>query len=116
MYLEPTSKYVIPVHPSSTEGWATQKLSVDKHEFPAGKKSNRKVAYLWSHSNGFHKESLHPLMRRFKDHLRSLREYDQTDITFISWDARNHGDSARLNENNLYDSCKMCIYLDQSSL
>ncbi|KAL7321086.1 hypothetical protein PS15m_000901 [Mucor circinelloides] len=104
MYLEPTSKHVIPVHPSSTEGWATQKLSVDKHEFLAGKKSNRKVAYLWSHSNGFHKESLHPLMRRFKDHLRSLREYDQTDITFISWDARNHGDSARLNENKLYDS------------
>jgi hypothetical protein len=104
MYLEPTSTHIIPVHPS-TDGWENQKLVVDKHEYPAKSNSNRKVAYLFSHSNGFHKESFHPLMKRFVDQLRSLKEYDQTDITLVSWDARNHGDSARLNEGLLLDSC-----------
>lgn len=105
MYLKPTSTHIIPVHPA-TDGYDKQKLVVDRHEYPAKKNANRKEAYLFSHSNGFHKEAFHPLMKRFIDHLRSLKEYDQTDITFISWDARNHGDSARLNDGLFLDSCK----------
>ncbi|KAL9551878.1 hypothetical protein PS6_004758 [Mucor atramentarius] len=100
MYLKPTSTHVIPVHPSSAEGWATQKLVVDQHDFP-GRHGNRKVAFLFNHASGFHKGILHPVMRRLKEHLRSLQEYDQTAITFISWDERNRGDSARLNEGHL---------------
>ncbi|CAO0793781.1 unnamed protein product [Mucor circinelloides] len=106
MYLKPTSTHVIPVHPSSAEGWATQKLVVDQHDFP-GRHSNKKVAFLFNHASGFHKEILHPVMRRLMEHLRSLREYDQTDITFISWDERNHGDSARLNEGYLSEQYRM---------
>ncbi|KAI9483916.1 MAG: Alpha/Beta hydrolase protein [Benjaminiella poitrasii] len=98
MFLEPTSTHIIPVHPS-TEGANIQKLVVNKHEFPGSRQgSNRKVAFLFSHSNGFHKEAFHPLMSRFIKYLRNLKEYVDTDITFVSWDARNHGDSARINE------------------
>lgn len=104
MYLKPTSTHIIPVHPS-TDGWEKQKLVVDRHEFPV-KSANRKIAFLFSHSNGFHKESFHPLMKRFIDQIRSKSEYDQTDITFVAWDARNHGDSARLNDGTFEDSCK----------
>ncbi|KAL7319837.1 hypothetical protein PS15m_002926 [Mucor circinelloides] len=107
MYLKPTSTHIIPVHPSSADGWATQKLIVDQHDF-LGRNSNRKMAFLFSHPGGFHKEIFHPVMRRLKDHLRSLREYDQTDITFISWDERNHGDSARLNEGHLSEQYRVC--------
>ncbi|KAI9340116.1 Alpha/Beta hydrolase protein [Pilaira anomala] len=103
MRLIPTSTHVIPVH-SATDGWETQKLAVERHEVPAKTKANRKVAFLFSHSNGFHKESLHPLIKRFIDHLRSLKEYDQTDITIVAWDARSHGDSARLNEGTFLES------------
>lgn len=104
-YLKPTSTHHIPVHPS-TDGYATQTLVVDKHEFP-GSNSKRKAAFLFSHSNGFHKESLHPLMKRFLNKLRGLKQYEQTDITFVSWDARNHGDSARLNDGTFLESCKI---------
>lgn len=106
MLLVPTSKHNIPVHPS-TDGWQKQQLSVERHEYPAKSNTNQKLAFLFSHSNGFHKESLHPLMRRFINHLRSLKEYDQTDITMVAWDARTHGDSARLNEGIFEDSCKI---------
>ncbi|KAI7904316.1 Alpha/Beta hydrolase protein [Cokeromyces recurvatus] len=105
MYLKPTSTFVIPVHPS-TEGADVQKLVVDKHEFTStySQGAHKKIAFLFSHSNGFHKEAFHPLMKRFLNHLRSLREYDEIDITFISWDARNHGDSARINEGTYLES------------
>jgi hypothetical protein len=105
MRLIPTSTHIIPVHPS-TDGWEKQKLVVEKHEFAATSNANRKIAFLFSHSNGFHKESFHPLMKRFIDQLRKLPEYDQTDITLVAWDSRNHGDSARLNEGTFEESCK----------
>ncbi|KAI8359966.1 Alpha/Beta hydrolase protein [Blakeslea trispora] len=106
MYLIPSSTHIIPVHPS-TDGYNTQKLAVDKHEFK-GNQSNKKIVFLFSHSNGFHKEAFHPLMKRFIDYLRSLEEYNQVDITFVSWDARNHGDSARLNDGTFSDSYRWC--------
>ncbi|KAG1149588.1 hypothetical protein G6F37_000632 [Rhizopus arrhizus] len=97
MRLIPTSTHIIPVHPA-TDGWDVQKLAVEKHEFPSPATSHQKIAFLFSHSNGFHKEAYHPLIRRFKDQLRSLKEYDHTDIHIIAWDSRFHGDSARLNQ------------------
>ncbi|KAL9548579.1 hypothetical protein MBANPS3_005613 [Mucor bainieri] len=101
MHLKPTSTHIIPIYLPVLKGKKTQQvLSVDKHVF-RGKNnstSNRKIAFLFNHATGFHKEMLHPVMRRFKDRLRSLKEYQETDITFISWDDRQHGDSARLNE------------------
>lgn len=108
MRLVPTSTHIISAH-TATDGSGVQKLVVERHEAPAKVKANKKVAFLFSHSNGFHKESLHPLIRRFIAHLRSLQEYDQTDITVIAWDARSHGDSARLNEGTFLDSCKKKI-------
>ncbi|KAL9546082.1 hypothetical protein MBANPS3_006829 [Mucor bainieri] len=90
MYLKPSSIHTIPLHPSILRGQAPQSLSVDKHDFP-----------------GYHKETFHPIMRRFRDQLRGQREYDQTDITFISWDERHHGDSARVNEGCLSEDYSM---------
>ncbi|KAI8888047.1 alpha/beta-hydrolase [Backusella circina FSU 941] len=96
-YLQPTATRIIPCH-RATVGYDSMKIATDLHVFPSVEKADKKIAFLFSHSNGFHKESLHPLMRRLKDHLRSLREYDSTDIHIVAWDARNHGDSARENE------------------
>ncbi|KAI8145903.1 hypothetical protein BJV82DRAFT_510853 [Fennellomyces sp. T-0311] len=92
----------IPVHPS-TAGSENQRLVVEKHEFPAPVQPHTsKVALLWSHANGFHKEILHPLMRRTLAQLRELPQYNQTDFHFYAWDSRNHGDSARLNEGHVH--------------
>ncbi|KAL9546083.1 hypothetical protein MBANPS3_006830 [Mucor bainieri] len=106
MYLKPTSTHIIPIYPSKLDGKEPQVLSVAKHVFLCGKSSSssnnhRQIAFLFNHATGFHKEMLHPVMKRFKDHLRSLKEYQDTDITFISWDGRYHGDSALLNEGRL---------------
>ncbi|CAO3628267.1 unnamed protein product [Mucor fragilis] len=106
MYLKPSSIHTITLHPSILRGQEPQSLSVNKHDFP-GKNSDRRVAFLFSHATGYHKETFHPIMKRFKDQLRSQREYDQTDITFISWDDRHHGDSARLNEGCLSEDYRM---------
>ncbi|GAN03791.1 alpha/beta hydrolase [Mucor ambiguus] len=102
MYLKPTSVHTIPVNPSTLRGKEPQSLSANKHDFP-GKNSNRKLVFLFNHAMGYHKEVFHPIMKRFLDQLRNQREYDQTDITFISWDDRHHGESARLNEGCLSD-------------
>ncbi|KAI8883360.1 alpha/beta-hydrolase [Backusella circina FSU 941] len=97
-YLQPTEKRSFAVH-SGTEGHDTMKLSAELHVFPCNNTTPRqRMAILFSHSTGFHKESLHPVMRRLRDHLRSLTQYNDTEIHFVAWDARNHGDSARLNE------------------
>ncbi|ORZ00746.1 Alpha/Beta hydrolase protein [Syncephalastrum racemosum] len=97
VHLEAAYKTVIPVSPA-TEGYNTERLAVERYEFPAPKPAQTKTAFLWTHSNGFHKETLHPLMHRFIRQLRQLSQYDHTDIHFVSFDARNHGDSALLNE------------------
>ncbi|RCH95691.1 hypothetical protein CU098_007865 [Rhizopus stolonifer] len=102
MYLVPSSTHIIPVHPS-TDGYDVQKLVVDTHSFP-GTNSTNKMVFMFSHSNGFHKESLHPLMKRLVDSLRTIKAYDQTDLLLVSWDARNHGDSARLNQGTFLNS------------
>lgn len=96
--LVPTSTTAIPVS-DKTEGSDAAKVVVEKHEFAAPQQPAReKIVYLWSHANGFSKELMHPLMRRFLTQLRKLEQYNNTDVHFIAWDARNHGDSARLNE------------------
>jgi hypothetical protein len=82
------------------------KIATDLHVFPSVEKADKKIAFLFSHSNGFNKESLHPLMRRLKDHIRSLKEFDRTDVHIVAWDARNHGDSARVNEGKFTETCK----------
>jgi hypothetical protein len=104
-YLQPTEKRSFAVH-SGTEGHDTMKLSAELHVFPCNKTPRQRMAILFSHSTGFHKESLHPVMRRLKTHLRSLSRYDDTEIHFVAWDARNHGDSARLNEGKFSEQCK----------
>ncbi|KAI9311237.1 Alpha/Beta hydrolase protein [Dichotomocladium elegans] len=100
--LVPALSRFIPVSPA-TRGWDTQKLAVEKHIFNAPQKAERKVAMLWSHANGFNKEMLHPAMRYFIEHIRTLPEYDHTDFSVVLWDGRNHGDSARANEDTLDD-------------
>lgn len=103
--LVPTSTTTIPVS-QATEGYDVAKLVVEKHEFPAPQQPAReKIAFLWSHANGFNKEVMHPLMRRFLTQLRKLEQYNHTDVHFIAWDARNHGDSARLNEGHHTPKC-----------
>ncbi|KAI8146537.1 Alpha/Beta hydrolase protein [Fennellomyces sp. T-0311] len=97
MRLTPKKTYDIPVHPS-TEGYKELRLIVEKHEFPVVDQSfRRKIAFIWTHGSGFHKELLHPLMRRFIARLRSIYKYNDVHVDFIAWDKRNHGDSSRLN-------------------
>ncbi|ORZ01065.1 Alpha/Beta hydrolase protein [Syncephalastrum racemosum] len=98
--LEPAESYIIPVHPA-TEGHDVHRLAVERHVFPAPKSTKRSMAFLWSHSNGFNKETLHPTMREFVKHLRNDAALDETSFTLVAWEARNHGDSARLNADKL---------------
>ncbi|KAI9495239.1 Alpha/Beta hydrolase protein [Zychaea mexicana] len=100
--LTPTYEGVISVHPITTNH-DTMRLAVERHEFPppSGSSATARIAFLWSHGSGFHKELLHPLMRRFIERLRSKSVYESTHIDFIAWDNRTHGDSARLNHEYL---------------
>jgi hypothetical protein len=104
--LIPTESTTISVHPG-TLGYETQKLAVDKHCFKAPQQpSKQKLALVFSHSNGFNKETLHPLIRQVVKGMHQQDRYQQTDLCVFAWDARNHGDSARLNEGTLLESCK----------
>ncbi|KAI8083053.1 Alpha/Beta hydrolase protein [Halteromyces radiatus] len=96
--LIPTETKVIKVHPG-TLGYQIQQLVVEKHCFKAPQQpAQQKLALLFSHSNGFNKETLHPLIRRLVAGIREQVRYQHTDLCVYAWDARTHGDSARLNE------------------
>lgn len=112
MYLVPDKVDIIPVSPL-TEGFdKQQQLAINIHEYPSPSSSSlKKIVFLFSHANGLCKECFHPIMRRLIDYLRNLTEYDHTDITFISWDGRNQGDSALLNEGTLSSSCKWLLII-----
>ena len=100
--LIPALTKFISVHPS-TAGSDIQRLVVEKHSFPAAEPpAKSKVAFVWSHANGFHKEILHPLMRRTLTQFRTLSRFHRTDFDFYAWDSRNHGDSARLNDGHVH--------------
>ncbi|SAM07261.1 hypothetical protein [Absidia glauca] len=102
--LIPTESTTISVHPG-TLGYEIQKLAVDKHCFKAPQQpSKQKLALVFSHSNGFNKETLHPLIRQVVKGMHQQDRYQQTDLCVFAWDARNHGDSARLNEGTLLES------------
>ncbi|KAI9288358.1 Alpha/Beta hydrolase protein [Umbelopsis sp. AD052] len=94
-----SNTYIIPAHPG-TENGENLKLVVEQYSFPAITAKNAKtVNVVWSHANGFHKETLHPLMRR---NIKQLREsYGDVNFEFYAWDGRNQGDSGRLNVDNL---------------
>ncbi|KAI9492141.1 Alpha/Beta hydrolase protein [Zychaea mexicana] len=96
--LIPAQTYEIPVHPS-TEGYDVLRIAVEKHTYPAPRPlpANLRIAFLWTHGTGFHKEMMHPIMRQFAAQLRATPKYNKVEFDFISWDQRNHGDSARLN-------------------
>ncbi|KAI8145579.1 Alpha/Beta hydrolase protein [Fennellomyces sp. T-0311] len=96
--LKPLYTYQIPVH-IATQGWDVLRLAVEKHCFPPpALKPRYKIAFLWTHGTGFHKEMLHPLMRRFIEQLRPIPRYSDIHIDFYAWDHRCHGDSARLSK------------------
>ncbi|KAI8337505.1 Alpha/beta hydrolase family-domain-containing protein [Chlamydoabsidia padenii] len=102
--LIPTESFTIGVHPG-TLGYDVQKLVVDKHCFKAPQQPvKQRLALIFSHSNGFTKETLHPLIRRVVQGIHQQERYQHTDLCVFAWDARNHGDSARLNEGTFLDS------------
>ncbi|KAI9258485.1 Alpha/beta hydrolase fold-1 [Sporodiniella umbellata] len=96
MYLTPTSSLAIPSSPFS-EGWETQKLAVDIHEYPSKKECQYRLAFLFTHATGFVKEVYHPVIQRLAHFMRSQEAYNSIDIHIISFDARFHGESARIN-------------------
>ncbi|CAO3672384.1 unnamed protein product [Rhizopus stolonifer] len=89
------SIHTIPVSPL-TENYDCQFLSVERHDFPAVQ-SHEKIVFLISHANGFHKEIYRPMIQRLS--MRLSAKFQHLDLSFIAWDARFHGDSARLNKN-----------------
>lgn len=103
--LVPVESFTIPVH-NATVGHDYQRLAVEKHVFPSPRPFKHTIAFLWSHANGFHKESMYPLLIAFIQHLRAQPQYDDVAMDVFLWDARNHGDSARLNEGTLKPDCK----------
>ncbi|KAJ8655284.1 hypothetical protein O0I10_008972 [Lichtheimia ornata] len=97
----PDQVNAIPVHPAS-QGFDTHHLAVERYSFQAPlQPAISSIAFVWSHGTSFHKEMLHPLMKRFLDALRRLPQYEQIDLVFYAWDSRNHGDSARLNDGHV---------------
>lgn len=111
--LVPAQSFLIPVH-SATRGHNIHRLAVEKHIFPAPSSRKRRFAFLWSHSTGFHKESLHPAMRAFVQYLRKDQRFDDADLNLVAWDARNHGDSARVNAGTVHPDCK--CFLSQTNV
>ncbi|SAM04073.1 hypothetical protein [Absidia glauca] len=102
--LLPTKTTTIGVHPG-TLGYQVQKLVVEQHCFKAPHQpALQNVALLFSHCNGFNKETMHPLIRRVVAGIHQQDQYKQTDLSVFAWDARSHGDSARLNEGTFLDS------------
>ena len=100
--LVPTLTTDIPVSPATPLS-NVQRLVVEKHEFSAPTQPvNSKIAFIFSHANGFHKEMLHPLMKMTIEAFRKQQQYNQTQFDFYAFDARNHGDSARLNDGNVH--------------
>ncbi|KAI9268078.1 Alpha/Beta hydrolase protein [Phascolomyces articulosus] len=96
--LVPTLTTDIPVSPATPRS-DIQRLVVEKHEFAAPTQPvKNRIAFIFSHANGFHKEMLHPLMKLTIESFRKQSQYNQTQFDFYAFDARNHGDSARLNE------------------
>ena len=110
--LMPSYTYEIPVH-VGTHGWEILRLAVEKHSFPPpASKPSLKIAFLWTHGTGFHKEMLHPLMRRFSDQLRPIPRYNNVHFDFFAWDHRYHGDSAMASKDApLPHSGKAVIYI-----
>ncbi|KAI8059455.1 Alpha/Beta hydrolase protein [Gongronella butleri] len=100
--LTPTATFTIPVHPS-TVGWDVQKLVVEKHCFHAPQAATSKLALVVSHSNGFNRQTLHPMIRRIVEGIHQQTAYQRTDLCVFAWDARNHGDSALLNRGTFSD-------------
>ncbi|KAI7877493.1 alpha/beta-hydrolase [Lichtheimia hyalospora FSU 10163] len=97
----PDQVNTIPVHPAS-QGFDTHHLAVERYSFQAASQpAISSIAFVWSHGTSFHKEMLHPLMKRFLDALRRLPQYERIDFVFYGWDSRNHGDSARLNDGHV---------------
>ncbi|CAO3632258.1 unnamed protein product [Cunninghamella blakesleeana] len=122
--LVPTETVVLPVSPG-TIGYDTQKLVADKHCFKAPQQpAKQKLALIFSHSNGFNKETLHPMIDRIIKGLYSQDRFQAIDLCVYAWDARNHGDSARLNEgtftetytwfDNAMDTKQIIDYFDLS--
>lgn len=105
--LVPSEQFTIPVH-QSTPGWDTEQLAVEKHAFPASSDTiQQRIAFIWTHANGFSKEMMHPLMQRFATQLRSLSTFQSTTFDFYGFDARYAGDSARLNKDHRFNpGCK----------
>ncbi|KAJ8651427.1 hypothetical protein O0I10_013032 [Lichtheimia ornata] len=101
--LIPSEEFTIPVH-QSTPGWDTEQLVVEKHAYPApSNTSQERIAFLWAHANGFSKEMMHPLMRRFATQLRSLPSFQSITFDFYGFDARYSGDSACLNNGHPFN-------------
>ncbi|KAM3583025.1 hypothetical protein VKS41_004780 [Umbelopsis sp. WA50703] len=98
--LEVAKTYTIPAHEATANG-PNLKLVIEQHSFPAKAPTTTTstVNIIWSHANGFHKETLHPLMRRVAQQLN--KDYRNTNFEFYAWDGRNQGDSARINEKHL---------------
>lgn len=122
--LTPDQVNAIPVHPAS-QGFDTHHLAVERYSFQAAiQPATSSIAFVWSHGTSFHKEMLHPLMKRVLDALRSLPQYEQIDLVFYGWDSRNHGDSARLNDGHVntpgcmslvVNACRRCIFADSEN-
>lgn len=110
--LIPSEEFTIPVH-QSTPGWDTEQLAVEKHAYPApSNTSQERIAFLWAHANGFSKEMMHPLMRRFATQLRSLPSFQSITFDFYGFDARYSGDSACLNNGHPFNpKCKVFLSL-----
>lgn len=99
------SIHTIPVSPL-TENYDCQYLSVEKHDFPVVQ-SHGKIVFLISHANGFHKEVYRPMIQRLS--MRLSAKLQHLDLSFVAWDARFHGDSARLNKDQYNPRCKSCF-------
>ncbi|GAB5593045.1 hypothetical protein Unana1_07945 [Umbelopsis nana] len=98
--LDVKKTFTIPCH-ESTENAQKLQLVIEQHSFPSkSPAASKTVNILWSHANGFHKETLHPLMRRVAKKLQ-IPSYQDINFEFYAWDGRNQGDSGRLNVDHL---------------
>ncbi|ORX49132.1 alpha/beta-hydrolase [Hesseltinella vesiculosa] len=101
--LHPSATFTLPVSPM-TLGHDTQKLVANKYCFHAPQPAITKMALVVSHSNGFNKETLEPMISAIVQAIHRQPQYQHTDLCVYSWDARNHGDSALTNRGHLLET------------
>ncbi|RUS20554.1 hypothetical protein BC937DRAFT_94948, partial [Endogone sp. FLAS-F59071] len=71
----PTATYIIPTHPSTYRS-SEQKIAVNRYSDPKPTPGRAKIAIVFAHANGYHKELWGPVLRRVRGMFCDGKAYE----------------------------------------